>query len=455
MSQPPAESSTQITRYEALAAMDGEGFEVSPACLLVERPSGRGPCLLAAGTPDQVRSHPAFAGAGVVQLPRAVLIPGLVNAHTHLDLTHLGPRPFDPEAGFVGWVDHIRLGRHADEADIRASVRRGVDLSLAGGTVAVGDIAGAVKGLPTTIPCRALAESPLAGVSFVEFFGIGNRFQAGIERLPALLAMVDAARDAQPHSPNLRFGLQPHAPYTVDLRLYAMTAAGAAARAIPLATHLAETPEEHEFVARGAGPQRARLERLGIWDASVLEMAGAGHHPVSHLEPALRTWPFLAAHVNDCDDAAIGVLQRTGASGAYCPRASAYFGAERAFGPHRYRDMIRAGVNVALGTDSIVNLPDAAARPESGGVSVLDEMRFLHRRDATDPRLLLGMATTGGARALGLPPHAVRFSQRAALAGLVAVQVDGAVQNSVGAALMRSSHPTRLIFSAHEARLME
>ncbi len=436
MSQSPSFSGTQITRYEALAAVDAAGFEVAPASLLVERLEGRGIRLLAAGTPEQTRGHPAWGHARVVSLPRSVLIPGLVNAHTHLDLTHIGPRPFEASGGLVGWVGMIGQQRHVASDAIAASVRRGIELSLAGGTVAVGDIAGAPLGRPSLAPFRALAESRLAGVSFLEFFGIGNRLAASMEGLGGVLDSFPSEGD------RVRLGLQPHAPNTIDLALYRYAAEEAVRRGLPLCTHLAETPEEREFVARGTGPQRVMLERLGIWDESILEHVGKGLHPVEHLAGVLGAAPFLVAHVNDCDDAAIRTLARTGTSVAYCPRASAYFGAERHFGPHRYREMLSAGINVALGTDSIVNLPAGAAG--SAGMSILDEMRFLHRRDGTDARLLLAMGTVNGARALGLEAGAFTFGAGGELAGLVSVEVEGSA-DSYGRAILESDAPARLL----------
>lgn len=137
--------------------------------------------------------------------------------------------------------------------------------------------------------------------------------------------------------------------------------------------------------------------------------------------------PFLVAHVNDADDAAIRTLAHTRASVVYCPRASAYFAADRRFGPHRYRDMLTAGVRVALGTDSVVNL-DTPDR-----ISILDEMRLLHRRDATDARTLLTMATVNGAAALGLNPGWFRLRtapQR--LAGLISIQIGGGTGGETG-----------------------
>src|SRR5262245_26752754 len=133
MSHRPIPADPQITRYEALAAVDGEGMVAAPACLLLETRPGTGCRLLTVGSPEGVRHHPAWPASTPVSLPRSVLLPGLVNAHAHLDLTHLGPLPYDAGAGFAGWVDHIRRHRHTEEPAIQDSVRRGIDLALAGG----------------------------------------------------------------------------------------------------------------------------------------------------------------------------------------------------------------------------------------------------------------------------------------------------------------------------------
>jgi cytosine/adenosine deaminase-related metal-dependent hydrolase len=224
--------------------------------------------------------------------------------------------------------------------------------------------------------------------------------------------------------------------------MYEWAARLGAERGLPLATHLAETVEEREFVAHGTGPQREMLERLGVWDNAALEHVGKGNHPVQHLAGVLGMARFVAAHVNDADDAAIETLARTGTVVAYCPRASAYFGAERPFGPHRYREMMEAGVVVALGTDSIVNLPEAAVME---GISVLDEMRFLHRRDGTDPRLLVRMGTVNGAGALGIDPAMFRIEDGNTLAGLIAIPADPGQGHALERA-MRGTERLELLF---------
>lgn len=410
----------ELVRLDALAVVDGVGTNWSPGSVLVER-RGLGGLVLAVGPSIEVDRHEAAKAARRVDLAGSVVIPGLVNAHTHLDLTHLGPRPYREEAGFVGWVEAVRLGRVSDAAAIADSVRRGIALARAGGTVAVGDIAGAPRGGASLVPLQELRAAGMLGVSYLEFFGIGAKTEALQERLTGLLDAAGAGEE------RLRVGLQPHAPNTVGLRLYEWAARLAAARGVPIATHLAETPDEREFVARAAGPQRAMLERLGVWEESALEHIGRGKGPVEHLAGVLGMARFVAAHVNDADDAAIETLARTGTSVAYCPRASAYFGAERIFGGHRYQEMMAAGVSVALGTDSIVNLPVAAASVPSGGISVLDEMRLLHRRDGVDGRMLLRMGTLNGAAALGLDVGLFRIEPGSEVAGLVAVEVGAGI----------------------------
>lgn len=443
MNRTPPALEAPITRLDALGIADGGGVCASPGSLLLAAGGDGAVEVLAAGTPAQIDTHPASAAAKRLSFPTSILIPGLVNAHTHLDLTHIGPRPHDPGDGFVAWVDVIRAGRHTQDGAIAESVRRGIELSLAGGTVAIGDIAGAPGGQPMLAPWRAMAESGVLGVSFLEFFGIGATRERARARLEALLVELPAGTGE-----SARLGLQPHAPNTVDRRLYEWAVAASRRHGLALSTHLAETPEEREFVATGRGPQREMLERLGVFDDSVLDHIGRGEHPVRHLRDVLGSARFVVAHVNDADDDALETLAAAGASVAYCPRASAYFHAERAFGPHRYREMLAAGINVALGTDSIVNLPPEAADPARGGMSILDEMRLLHQRDGTDGRTLLAMGTVNGAAALGLEPGWFAFSP-GPLAGVVAVEAGERSAGSPLSWILRSGGPATLLLRAN------
>ena len=374
-----------------------------------------------------------------ITLRDRVIMPALVNAHTHLDLTHIGPVAHDPNEGFVKWIDHIRTNRKQEDADIRDAVRLGIEASLAGGTIAVGDIAGAPSGRITDAPAHELAASPMLGTSYLEFFGIGKTEESVIEKIEHYLTNTHPqSLDALKHS-GVTIGFQPHAPYTVGLPVYQQVTTIAQQHGMPLSTHLAETPEEHEFIAKGTGPQRTFLERFGVWQDSILDHIAKDNHPVEHLADVLKQSPHLVAHVNDATDAAIEILTATKTSVAYCPRGSAYFAAHQHFGPHRYQDMLAAGVNVCLGTDSIVNL-DTPDR-----ISILDEMRFLHRRDGTDPKRLLQMATTNGANALGLDESGFTLAAGNHPLGLIAVPIEAGCQDSWAGA-MQSTKPPEWVF---------
>lgn len=430
-----------VVRLDAGALADATLGVVTPGAILLRIHPDQVVEVLAVGEPGALDAPHLPTPDRAFSLPEHLLLPGLVNAHTHLDLTHIGPVAHDPTRGFVPWVEHIRANRRDSPDGIAESVRLGVELSLAGGTVAVGDIAGAPNGRLTVTPAHVLGDSRLAGVSFLEFFGIGRSAAGSVDQLDRFVREALPVLRRKLEGCPVRVGLQPHAPNTVDLGVYRWATALAARHDLPLSTHLAETSEEQAFIAHGTGPQRAMLEGFGLWDDSVLHHIGQGQHPVAHLGRLLRDHRVLCAHVNDATDEAVGLLAETHTPVVYCPRASAYFGADSHFGPHRYRDMLAAGVRVCLGTDSIVNL-DTPNR-----ISVLDEMRLLFRRDGVDARTLLRMGTVHGAEALGLDSGAVTLHP-GPLAGLLAVPISGS--DPWGSA-MGGNNPPLVLFVRRES----
>lgn len=405
-----------VVRLDAAGVADERGCTTRASLLVEVAASGPGRRLvvLGVGCPAEIDQHPASVCATRVAMPGHVLIPGLVNAHTHLDLTSIGPRPFGGD--FSAWLDMVRASRPAEPDAIRTAIDTGARLSLQSGVVAVGDIAGAPRGQPTLAPAEALAATGLIGVSFVEYFAIG-RGSGGLERVKAVMERAPRTIGG------VRVGVQPHATATVGLDAYRW-AAGMAQAGWPISSHVAETLEEREFVARAGGPQRAFLERLGLWDDSLLREIGRGASPVAYLREVFERARLLLAHVNDASDEDIELLARTGQSVAYCPHASAYFGNHERIGPHRYRDMLSAGVNVCLGTDSIINQPLVGS--SEGGramLSVWREMTLLRRRDGTAAVELLAMGTTRGAIALRLDPAGWRFAPGHAVCGVASVAV--------------------------------
>jgi cytosine/adenosine deaminase-related metal-dependent hydrolase len=331
-------------------------------------------------------------------------MPALVNAHTHLDLT-LVPRIPEPEHFFqwLGGVRSARLSMSAD--DVRQSVIAGVQRLDAGGVAAVGDIAG-THALQASL--AACADMGLSGCVFEEVFGMGPRISA------CLSAMEATTLEAAGHARGIRRGVQPHAPYSSDRRVFE-----AALRAgVPVSTHLAESVDERRFLADGSGPFRDLLESFGLWNGTFL--AGA-RHPIDWMAERLRAASMgpggrqsrvLCAHLNDIDDQALALLATLPIDVAYCPRASEFFG----HAGHRYRAMRAAGVNVCLGTDSALNL-DTPDR-----ISTLDDLRLLMRRDQLPLSDALEMATVAGARALGLDSARWDFSL-GPVAGVIAIQL--------------------------------
>lgn len=423
-----------VIRVDAAAIADAELGVIAPGSIVLRKSSSSLEVLASAHRSEMDQTALPLIDH-TIELPDQLLMPGLINAHAHLDLTHIGIQPHDPDDGFVHWVDMIRAGRRSDPAEIADAVRLGISKLLRGGTAAVGDIAGAPAGQLTLAPFETLASSAIEGVSFLEFFGIGKSVQRTQTRLEAFID------DELPSitQERVRIGFQPHAPNTVDRSLYSFVAESARRLGIPICTHLAETPEEQQFVAHASGPQRALLEKLSVWDDSILDSIGQGKHPVAHLAPVLDQSPMLAAHVNDASDEAIELLAQTNTRVVYCPRASEYFGAQKYFGPHRYREMLSRGVPVCLGTDSIVNL-DTSDR-----ISVLDEMRLLSQRDGVEAELLLSMVLRHGSTALGLDPSRYSLAQGAHPASVLAVKVQED-SSDPWSEIMRDSCAPRWVF---------
>ena len=179
-------------------------------------------------------------------------------------------------------------------------------------------------------------------------------------------------------------------------------------RACRSPTHLAESPDEAEFLADHAGPFRRIWDFLGAWDERRPALRRRAD-PLREIASACSTSRRVLAHVNYCDDDELDLLAAGRASVVYCPRTHAYFGHP----PHRWRDMLAAGVNVAVGTDSLASSPD---------LNLVDDLRLVRQiapgraRAATSGQLVttraaraLQMATTVGTHHAGQAGRPRRF----------------------------------------------
>lgn len=338
--------------------------------------------VLAAGPRHEVEASLEASGVAVDCLVRAddrLVVPALVNAHAHLDLTLTPAVAYGGD--FVAWLEHVIEARPGEAHGVVAAVHQGLADSRAAGVGVVGDVAGS----SAAIRARLEANAGLAGVSLLECFGMG---EGGVDRL---LATAAGLADFESRA-DVTLGLSPHAPYSVSPEAYDEAVAFAAQRGLPWQTHLAETPEEVRFTRDGDGPFADMLARLGRGPAH----PPTGRHPVDLLAPRLARWPGSVVHVNVLEEAHVEALARCGAAVVYCPRAAAFFG----HAGHRYRALLDAGVPVALGTDSAL----CHDTPGPRATSILEEMRLLHRRDGTPAHTLLRMATTHGHVALRRSP---------------------------------------------------
>jgi cytosine/adenosine deaminase-related metal-dependent hydrolase len=316
-----------------------------------------------------------YPRAEQLDLGNSILLPGLVNAHAHLELSMC--RCGESPASFIDWILSMR-SRVGDSPDFAAAALDGAAQSLRFGVTCVGDISQQCH-----LTRLALRQTPLRVVSYGEALGIGanrDKFDVLLDRA------LDRQSDPTAESSRLKIGISPHAPYSVEAPNYRKALAAARQNNLPLATHLAEQPYESEWLQHRTGPFRTALEKMNLWQDDI------NVHGTSPIQFAadigLLEYPSLLAHVNHCDDSELKLLSAGRASVVYCPRTHRYFNHP----PHRWRDMLAANINVALGTDSCASSPD---------LNLLDDLRLL-RQIAPDasPELLWQTVTTNAARAV-------------------------------------------------------
>jgi len=296
---------------------------------------------------------------------RAAILPGLVNAHVHLDLTGMrGLAP--PRLPLTDWLLEVirhRQSRPAD--DIQHDIRAGLDQCIRSGTTTLGDISGAGASW------EVLADSGIRAVVFHEIIGLKpDRARGSWE---AFQGWARSREDA----PLCRRGVSPHAPYSTGRWLYEK----AVAANLPLATHWAETRDEDDLLRHQRGCFVPFLQQVGAWQP---EQLGT---PEDLLALCQRASPCLLAHGNYLDPL---TPLPGGTTVVYCPRTHAAFG----HAPHPLAALRERGTRVALGTDSLASNPD---------LDLLAEVRWLRRRFPALPgEWLVRLATVSGAEALGL-----------------------------------------------------
>jgi cytosine/adenosine deaminase-related metal-dependent hydrolase len=317
---------------------------------------------------------PRPADAATEDFGDALLLPGLINTHTHLELTGLDGGPPEPEFG--GWIRRVREMKAARPHEaFLAAARRGLADCWAAGVTTIADTgdSGAV--------IEVLAEVGGCGIAYHEVFGPHPD-----QRDASLRGLQDAVeRLGRFAVGRVRIGVSPHAPYTVSGPLYAAAAAWAREARLPIAVHLAESPAESALLARGTGAFADAWRNRGIPMPAPL-----GRSPVAWLdEHGVLSERTLCIHVVQAGSADVQRLARANAAVAHCPLSNRAHG----HGQAPLGALLAAGLRVGLGTDSILSV---------GTLDLLAEARAACELAGLDAGRALALCTRDAAHALGL-----------------------------------------------------
>lgn len=332
-------------------------------------------------------------GARRLDLPHAVLLPGLINTHTHLELTAMGEPP--EEEDFLAWLQVlIRLRSEQSEEQLYQGAVAGIRAGWAGGVTTVCDTGS------TGVVIAALHQLGASGIAHHEVFGpdpaqletVFPEYQRSLNRL---------ARYA---TGRVSLGLSPHAPYSVSGPLYRATAALARAHGAPLAVHIAESPAESALLGSFTGSFAGLFQRRGITRPSA-EPVSPLQWIASHEVLGPRT---LCIHAVQCSTDDITVLAGSGSAVAHCPRSNRR---------HHHTDapvraILDAGIRVGVGTDSALSVAPPDLRAEA---------RAARRLAGWSARETIHAITAGGAEALGLAD--VGVLRPGAWADLIAIEL--------------------------------
>jgi len=317
---------------------------------------------------------------------QAALFPALVNAHTHLELSALrGTIPF-PQPGFREWIELLlplraAMGPHCVDEGLRAGE---ADL-LTSGTALCGDITngGAI------VPSSAFSRVPERQV-FLELLGFdldsvaaAMPAQLRVETLAAGHPQISTSREVS----NSSAALAPHSVYSVSPAIIRESKQWTRARGLPFSIHVAEHPEEIEFLRSGKGFCRELLEELGRWDP---KWRPPGNSPLSYLDSLdtldSRTLLVHAVHMTESDWA---LAAQKNCTVVFCPRSNRNLSSGRPC----IEKALSLGINCALATDSLASNTDLDLFAEAGFT--------LDNHPSINPERVIEMITVNPARALG------------------------------------------------------
>jgi cytosine/adenosine deaminase-related metal-dependent hydrolase len=347
--------------------------------------------IVAIGTKSEIVSR--YPNATIEDHGDAVVMPGLVNAHAHLELTAMRGMLDEHDHDFPNWllgVAKARVERFSEEELTSFAVSGAMEGARAGVTT-FGDI-----GWMGRLGVEALKTVGLRGIVFQETPFSPDDRHAG-EHFSVLRSNIDELSKSA--TSKVRIGISPHTPYTVSGALFKRIAEYSKSEGHPVSIHLAESAEEHRMMMTGESFFKPFLDREGlVWNAP-----GISATAFLRETGILKARPLFAHCVHLSDDD-VAMLSDSGSRIAHCPKSNAKFG----HGIAPIEKYLEAGIDIGLGSDSVAS---------NNSIDLLEESRFAllfsrtlrdssaareFQREFLSPKKALEMATLGGASALGM-----------------------------------------------------
>lgn len=394
-----------------------------------------GECIAAVGDRKQIVGQ--FPDAEIIDYGAAAIMPGMVNCHSHLEITAMRGALDEVEHDFRSWLLRLNSIRESwTDEDVEASASAGALEGSRAGVTCFGDI-----GRMGNAGVKALKAAGLRGIVYQETeFSPDNRTAANdFEELGAKFELLkDEETDL------VKVGLSPHAPYTVSSQLFELIAQYSIINRIPLTIHAAESASEIELLTRGTGFFTDVYEKFGV------EWFSPHCTPIEYLERlgVLSARPLLA-HCVKVSASDIERIAANGASIAHCPKSNAKFG--HGYAP--FEQFVDAGIAVGLGSDSVAS---------NNVCDLLEESRFAalsaRNRDGSErfvgARDVLEAATVGGAKALNLD-HLIGTLDVSKQADIAVVSLENNAQQPVSdihAAIVFSSNARDVVMTMVSGR---
>ena len=342
----------------------------------------------------------------VFHYPEHLLMPGLINAHTHLSLSRLKNK-IKSGIPFNNWIKEIiSYSDSLTEIDEKDASKEGIKDLIATGTTTVGDISG------SGFSIEAMQTMGVRGVVFLEIIGFKKSMKEDqMNRVHHLL--WDCKGDGL-----VKCGLSPHATYSVSPQLIKLSFRLAKVKKLPLVMHIAETKEELEFVEKGEGDLRKLLESLEVWEP---EWEPQKISPIKYLENSGDLNGITGVHLNHISDEDLKIIKKNNMSVISCPKSNKWFQRDS---NHNLMKFLENKINVAIGTDSLAS---------NETLNMFDELSLMRKQfpEITN-ETLLEMVTINGARALGLEKEvgSLETGKKADIIGLN-INKDDDIYNSI------------------------